>query len=171
MPRHIKQFPPAPTLHGIPDFRNGIAKWNAAWEARNYYLMCNLCNVQEEMRVLAVTTVLQPNSCWKTHTHGARGAYAGGTPANLLAGTGIYAECPHVYPLETDNGEGFLALLKRYVLDSEVNVIDGGCISYLHPEWTDETIERLEKAGQAGVQTWIAVRDDFLSDFTDWMCS
>ncbi|KAJ6592179.1 hypothetical protein DFH09DRAFT_1136815 [Mycena vulgaris] len=199
MPRRIKEFPP-PYTYGMPDFRDGIAAWNAAWELSfpffdskvrnletlvesnatgeqekmhwNYNLMRGVRVIQAELRVLAVTSVLEPNSCWKTLTPAVR-------EAHMLEGlfrtclrqpfympnTRMYTSDITLASMETDNGEGFLALLKKYVPD-EASVMEGGSTSYLHPGWTKETIERLENAGHAAeVHSWIALRDNFLVSF------
>ncbi|KAF8208042.1 hypothetical protein K438DRAFT_1961555 [Mycena galopus ATCC 62051] len=188
MPRLPQQVPSEMKMPGVPDFRDGIAKWNAAWEslfpvvnpmigdlelltARPAQLLpgdiqedLRSCHnflrgthrTQEELRVLAVTSVLQPNFCWKTFTPLAR-------EAHILEG---FLRCclnePHIAPalrmyssditlasLETENGEGFLALLRKYV-----------------PEGDNETIGRLQRIGrEVGLQLLIVQRDKFLTDF------
>ncbi|KAJ7829685.1 hypothetical protein B0H14DRAFT_3716995 [Mycena olivaceomarginata] len=199
MPRRIKEFTP-PYTYGMPDFRDGIAAWNAAWELSfpffdskvrnlemlvesntsreqekmqwNYNLVRSVRVIQAELRVLAATSVLEPNSCRKTLTPTVR-------EAHMLEG--LFRTClrepvhmPNIRmytsditlaSMETDNGEGFLTLLRKYVPD-EASVVEGGSTSYLHPGWTKEAIERLENAGHvAGVQIWIALRDSFLVSF------
>ncbi|KAJ7747771.1 hypothetical protein B0H16DRAFT_1554512 [Mycena metata] len=200
MPRRIKEFP-LPHTYGMPDFRDGIAAWNAAWELSfpffdstvrnleklvesnasgekqekthwNYNLVRGVRSFQAELHVLAVTSFLEPNSGWKTLTPAVR-------EAHMLEGlfrtclrqpvympnTRIYTSDITLASMETDNGEGFLTLLKKYVPD-EASVMEGGSTLYLHPGWTKETIERLENAGHAmGVQTCKALRDHFLASF------
>ncbi|KAJ7844991.1 hypothetical protein B0H14DRAFT_3685124 [Mycena olivaceomarginata] len=186
----------------MPDFRDGIAAWNAAWELSfpffdskvrnletlvesnasgeqekmqwNYNLVRSVRVIQAELRVLAATSVLEPNSCWKTLTPTVR-------EAHMLEGlfrtclrepvhmpnTRMYTSDITLVSMETDNGEGFLTPLRKYV-PNEASVVEGGSTSYLHPGWTKETIERLENAGHvAGVQIWIALRDSFLDEFSD----
>ncbi|KAJ7438154.1 hypothetical protein FB451DRAFT_1304167 [Mycena latifolia] len=205
MPRRAEQVPSEMKMPGVPDFRDGIAKWNAAWESlfpalkplvgdlelltspaaqllpggmqeglrSSHSLLRGTHRTQEELRVLAVTSVLQPNFCWKTLTPAAR-------EAHMLEG---FLRCclnqPHFAPalrmyscditlasLETENGEGFLALLRKYVPAGDVSLMEDRCISYLHPEWKEETIERLQRAGrEAEVQLSIVLRDTFLTDF------
>ncbi|KAJ7458680.1 hypothetical protein B0H11DRAFT_1924681 [Mycena galericulata] len=138
----------------------------------NYNLVRSVRVIQVELRVLAVTSILEPNSCWKTLTPAVR-------EAHMLEGlfrtclrepvhmpnTRMYTSDITLASMETDNGEGFLTLLKKYVPD-EASVMSGGSTSYLHPGWTKESIERLENAGHAaGVQIWIALRDSFLVSF------
>ncbi|KAJ7887467.1 hypothetical protein B0H13DRAFT_2666476 [Mycena leptocephala] len=196
MPRRIKGFTP-PYTYGMPDFRDGIAAWNAAWELSfpffdskvrnletlvesnasgeqekmhwNYNLVRSVPVIQVELRVLAVTSVLEPNSCWKTLTPAVREAHmleglfrtCLREPAHM-PNTRMYTSDITLASMETDNGEGFLTLLKKYDPD-EASVMAGGSTSYLHPGWTKESIERLENAGHAaGVQIWIALRDSFL---------
>ncbi|KAJ7857839.1 hypothetical protein B0H14DRAFT_3638033 [Mycena olivaceomarginata] len=82
-----------------------------------------------------------------------------------MPNTRMYTSDITLASMETDNGEGFLTLLRKYVPD-EATVVEGGSTSYLHPGWTKETIERLENAGRvAGVQIWIALRDSFFVSF------
>ncbi|KAJ6560596.1 hypothetical protein DFH09DRAFT_1483239 [Mycena vulgaris] len=205
MPRRAEQVPSEVKMPGVPDFRDGIAKWNAAWESlfpvlktivgdlelltsRPAQLLLGdmqeeLCSshsilrgthlTQEELRVLAVTSVLQPNFCWKTLTPAAR-------EAHMLEG---FLRCclnePDFAPdlrmdscditlasLETANGEGFLALLRKYVPAGDVSLMEDRCVSYLHPEWKEETIARLQRAGrEAELQLLIVLRDKSLTDF------
>lgn len=135
----------------------------------NYNLVRGVRVVQADLRVLSITSVLGPNSCWKTLTPAEREAHMlegllrtclrlpDQMPNNRMYTCDITLES-----LETDNGQGFLNLLKKYVPDDT----EGGPTSYLHPGWTKETIERLENAGHvAGVQIWIAMRDSFLGEF------
>jgi hypothetical protein len=135
----------------IPDFREDIAHWNAAWEAQfpslnpgigdveslvgylnpskleqmrlgnNFNNLRTLFRLQEELRVLAVTSVLRPDFCWKILTPAAR-------EVHMLEG--LLRTCldePKLVPmaraykcditlasLETDDGDGFLNLLKKY---------------------------------------------------------
>jgi hypothetical protein len=204
MPRNIKEFAP-PCTYGIPDFRDGIAAWNAAWEHAfplfdytvrnleklvelnasgeqekmqwNYNLVRGIRLMQENLRTLAITSVLGPNSGWKTLTPAVRKAHmlegllrtCLRSPVHMPS-TRMYTSDITLASLETDNGEGFLNLLKKYVPD-EASVTEGGPTSYLHPSWTKETIERLENAGHvAGVQIWIALRDNFLGESIDRVC-
>ncbi|KAJ7915786.1 hypothetical protein B0H13DRAFT_2270214 [Mycena leptocephala] len=196
MPRPIKKFPP-PQTYGMPDFRDGIAAWNSAWERAfpffdskvrnletlvasnpsaeqdkmewNYNLVRGVRVVQADLRVLSITSILGPNSCWKTLTPAEREAHMlegllrtclrlpDQMPNNRMYTCDITLES-----LETDKGQGFLNLLKKYVPDDT----EGAPTSYLHPGWTKETIERLENAGHvAGAQIWIAMRDSFLVSF------
>ncbi|KAF7351840.1 MYND-type domain-containing protein [Mycena venus] len=203
MPRRAQQVPSELEMPGVPDFRNGIAEWNAAWESlfpvlkmvvgdlelltsrsmqllsgdmqeelrSSHSILRGTHRTQEELRVLAVTGVLQPNFCWKTLTPAARAAH-------MLEG---FLRCclnePHIAPnlrmyscditltsLETENGEGFLALLRKYVPEGYVSLMEDRCISYLHPEWKEETIERLQRAGrEAELQLLIVLAiTDFL---------
>lgn len=94
-------------MPGVPDFRDGITEWNAAWESlfpavkmvvgdlelmtsrpaqllpgdlqeqlrSSHSLLRGTHRTQEELCVLAVTSVLQPNFCWKTLTPEAREAH------------------------------------------------------------------------------------------------
>ncbi|KAJ7112141.1 hypothetical protein C8R44DRAFT_882544 [Mycena epipterygia] len=152
-------------MPGGPDFRDGIAKWNAAWEGlfpvlktvvgdlelltsrplaaqflpgdiqeelcSSHSILRGAHRTQEELRVLAVTSVLQPIFCWKTLT-------PAGREAHMLEG---FLRCclnePHFAPalrmfscditlasLETDNGEGFLALLRKYVPAGDVSLME-----------------------------------------------
>ncbi|KAJ7437419.1 hypothetical protein FB451DRAFT_1570700 [Mycena latifolia] len=189
---------------GIPDFRDDIAKWNAAWEARfpvlnstvgnletlvagslsspasaqqdlvhNYHTMRRLCRVQEQLRAFAVTSVLQPNFCWKGLTPAARKAHMLEGLLRTCSIEPIYGPNSRMLTcditlssLESGNGEGFLTLLRRYVPDGEVSVSKGGGISYPHPGWTDEAMGRLQSAGhEVEVQGRVAARDEFLSAF------
>ncbi|KAJ6453157.1 hypothetical protein C8R45DRAFT_1223297 [Mycena sanguinolenta] len=190
-------------IFGVPDFRQGIAEWNAAWEANfpilnlsigvlektfsdealfrargimqesNYTIRRSLSRMQEQTRVLAMTSVFQPDFCWKTLTPAERRTH-------MLEG--LMRTClnepehmPNLRPytcditlasLETHNGQGFLNLLRKYVSDSDISVTEDSCISYWHPGWTQEAMQRLEQDGHAvEVQAWITHRDEFLSSF------
>jgi hypothetical protein len=205
MPRKIKDFMP-PYTYGISDFRDGIAAWNAAWECLfpffdpkvrdldtlvksnasgeqekmlwNYNIVRGVRVTQAELRFLAITSVLGPNSCWKTltpavrETHMLEGLLRTCLRSPAHPSGRMYTSDITLASLETDNGEGFLNLLKKYVPD-EASVTEGTTSydSYLHPGWTKESIERLENAGHAaGVQIWITVRDSFLGEFIDRLC-
>ncbi|KAF7343104.1 MYND-type domain-containing protein [Mycena venus] len=194
MPRPIKKFPP-PHTYGMPDFRDGIAAWNAAWERTfpildskirnmealvasnpsaeqdkmewNYNLVRGVRTVQADLRVLAATTVL--GSRWKTLTPAER-------EAHMLEG--LMRTCLRL-PVHMPNARMYASdiTLASLETDSGGGFLDllkkyvpddteGGPTSYLHPGWTKETIERLENAGHvAGVQIWIALRDSFLVFF------
>ncbi|KAF8168804.1 hypothetical protein K438DRAFT_1774584 [Mycena galopus ATCC 62051] len=200
-----------PTLEipGIPDFRDGIAQWNAAWEAQFpiLNLTCgnlealasgikdtpmdaqelldiqrNLCLLQEEMRGVALTSVLQPDFCWKTFTSPSE------REAHMLEGfmrtclnspecapsMRMYTGDITLATLETDSGEGFLALLRKYVPDGDVDLTKGGVISYLHPGWTRESISRLQEVGRPRLvaEALITSRDHFLCCFlNNTICS
>ncbi|KAJ7091638.1 hypothetical protein C8R44DRAFT_861033 [Mycena epipterygia] len=189
-------------LAGISDFRDGIDKWNVAWEARfpllhstvgnletltaccppspsaqeallhSYNTMRKICRVQEQICVLAVTTVLQPDFFWKALAPAAR-------ETHMLESEGLLRTCmmdPNgqkfrmytcditLSSLEVDNGEGFLTLLKKYVPDGEGSVTESHCTFSLHPGWMHETIERLKNGGHAiDLQARMTVRDHFLS--------
>ncbi|KAJ7091807.1 hypothetical protein C8R44DRAFT_861001 [Mycena epipterygia] len=189
-------------LAGIPDFRDGIAKWNAAWEARfplfhstvgnletltaccppspsmqeallhSYNTMRKICRVQEQIRVLAVTTVLQPDFFWKALTPAVREAHMleGLLRTCMMDPNGpksrMYTCDITLSLLEVGNGEGFLTLLKKYVPDGEGSVTESRGTSYLHPGWMHETIERLKNGGHAiELQARMTVRDHFISAF------
>jgi hypothetical protein len=207
MPRRAEQVPSEVKMLGVPDFRDGITEWNAAWESlfpavkmvvgdlelmtsrpaqllpgdlqeqlrSSHSLLRGTHRTQEELRVLAVTSVLQPNFCWKTLTPEAR-------EAHMLEG--LLRCClnePHSAPalriyscditlasLETENGEGFLALLRKYVPAGDVSIMKDRCVSYLHPQWKEETIERLRRTGrEVELQLLIVQRDKSLSEFFD----
>ncbi|KAJ7101680.1 hypothetical protein C8R44DRAFT_747136 [Mycena epipterygia] len=146
---------------GIPDFRDDITKWNAAWEARfpvlnsivgnletlvagstlspasaqqdlvhNYNTMRRLCRVQEQLRVFAVTSVLQPSFCWKRLTPAARKAHMLEGLLRTCSIEPIYGPNSRMLTcdiplssLESGNGEGFLTLLKRYLPDGESEAV------------------------------------------------
>ncbi|KAF7348074.1 MYND-type domain-containing protein [Mycena sanguinolenta] len=187
---------------GVPDFRQGIAEWNAAWEAQfpffdksigaleslpndtllraqgfvqesNYTIRRSLARAQEQTRVWAMTSVLQPDFCWKALTPAER-------KTHMLEGLmrtclGEPDHMPNLRPytcditlasLETDNGEGFLNLLRKYVPNRDISVTEDSCISYWHPGWTKEAMQHLEQTGYGTeVQAWIIQRDEFLSSF------
>jgi hypothetical protein len=66
--------------------------------------------------------------------------------------------------LETDDGDGFLNLLKKYIPD-DVALTEAGCISYPHPIWANETIQRLDRNGYAtAVQEYTTDHDYFLCE-------
>ncbi|KAJ7750817.1 hypothetical protein B0H16DRAFT_1841998 [Mycena metata] len=172
-------------LAGIPDFRDDIANWNTAWEARfsllhstignldilvascppppsaqeallhSYNTMRKICRVQEQIRVLAVTTVFQPDFCWKglAPAEGEAHMLEGLLRACMMDPNGpksrMYTCDITLASLEVDNGEGFLILLKRYVSDGEGSVTNSRCASHLHPGWTRAAVERLKNAGHA----------------------
>ncbi|KAJ6550319.1 hypothetical protein B0H19DRAFT_1074177 [Mycena capillaripes] len=199
MPRRFKPQPPV-AMSGIPDFRDGIGEWNAAWEAQfprfdsrlgnlaivlsspgpsisaqeqlrgHYDHIRSLCVHQNQMRVAAVTTVLQPDSCWKKVTPAARETHmleglrrtCSIEPVYMPSGRALTSDIT-LASLETGNGEGFLSLLKRYLPDGEVSVVDSGYISYPHPGWTFEAIQRLDSEPAARVQILIAIRDEFIT--------
>ncbi|KAF8158766.1 hypothetical protein K438DRAFT_1776912 [Mycena galopus ATCC 62051] len=191
-------------LH-IPDFRDGIAEWNAAWEAHfpslqstmndlesmvdyiprspsmlqkerldhNFKTLCHLHQLQQEMQIWAVTSVLQPDFCWKALTSAER-------EGHMLEG--LLRTCldePHRTPmlrpstcditlasLEVDGGEGFLTLLKKYIPDGDTSVKEGGLKSYLFPGWMKEIIERCQQKGYSlAVQEYVIDRDNFLCSF------
>jgi hypothetical protein len=128
-----------------------------------------ICRTQEDLRMLAVTSVLQPNFCWKTLSPAAREAHM--LEGLLRACLNEPDSAPHarlytcditLASLESGNGEGFLALLRRYVPEGEASITEGRCISYLHPGWSEEARKEAE------VQLGIATRDKFLSELSDW---
>ncbi|KAJ6543153.1 hypothetical protein B0H19DRAFT_1268313 [Mycena capillaripes] len=139
----------------------------------NYDLMRKLSFLQEELRVLAVTSVLQPNFCWKTLTPAARKAHMLEGLLRTCMIEPIYGPHFRMYTcditlasLETDSGEGFLTLLKKYVPDGAVSIADSSCMSFWHPDWKDEMMTQLKKAGhEVELRMWIAQRDQFLSNF------
>ncbi|KAJ7186365.1 hypothetical protein C8R46DRAFT_274460 [Mycena filopes] len=203
------QKKPQKSLPGIPDFREGIEEWNAAFEAAfpsldlavgnleelvtttrlasglaseelardcttaSYLILRGLRRIQAEMHVLAVTSVLQPNFYWKQLTPAAR-------KAHLLEGMmrtclddpvgcptyRMFTSDVTLASLEANSGEGFLALLRRYLPDGEVNATGSGCISFWHPHWKKEVVEPLRIAGHAPqLQLYMAQRDQFLTWF------
>ncbi|KAJ7149597.1 hypothetical protein C8R46DRAFT_1198624 [Mycena filopes] len=207
MPRAARVVDPSLILLGIPDFREGVAEWNAAFEAHfpalnlalgnlekmvaathtvlssedlgqkcttlTYLVLRGLRRIQTEMQVLAVTIVLQPDFHWKRLTPAAR-------KAHLLEGLMRTClddpiGCPNyrkftgdvtLASLEANSGEGFLALLRRYLPDGEVDATGSGCVSFWHPDWTKEAFERLQVAGHGPqVQMYMAQRDQFLTWF------
>lgn len=136
----------------------------------SFHALPNLWVFQEEMRVLAVTSVLRPTFCWKKLTPAAR-------EAHMLEG--LLRTCVHepahatffrmymcdvtLASLEANNGEGFFTLLKRYIPDGNIRITGSNCMSYLHPRWTEETAKRLRQDDQGTVvQHWIAYRHKFI---------
>ncbi|KAJ7982949.1 hypothetical protein DFH06DRAFT_1318426 [Mycena polygramma] len=135
--------------------------------------MRHLSTIQEELRGVAVTVVLQPDFCWKRLSHSARqdhmheGLYRTcmkdpDTPDSRLYTCDITLES-----LQRDDGEGFLALLRKYVPDNgaRASAADGGYTPYLHPEWDPEHVKRLRAGGRPSVDIVVMARDDFLISF------
>ncbi|KAJ7773869.1 hypothetical protein B0H16DRAFT_1763368 [Mycena metata] len=208
MPRSPLRPPPHFELKGIPNFRDGIEAWNAAWErdfpayeakgvtlelwlsmeaaaaappvadnvrlAETHERVRELCLLQEELRVLAHTSVLQPNFCWKKLTPTARKAHMHEgllrsclTEPVLMPMFRVMTSDITLASLENDNGEGFLTLLKRYLPSSEVVATKGvSILSYRHPSWTQDSIHRLRASGHGiQVQARMTYRDEFLTSF------
>ncbi|KAJ6564978.1 hypothetical protein DFH09DRAFT_1082081 [Mycena vulgaris] len=127
--------------------------------------------LQNELKVLAAMVVLRPDFCWLKLTHSAR-------KTHILEG--LVATCLHDenFPLsrmytcditlasvQSNNGAGFLTLLKKYIPDSGMEVTEGACISYPHPSWTAEKIEKFGEREKEALQLLIAFRDEFLTTF------
>jgi hypothetical protein len=136
-----------------------------------------ICRTQEDLCMLAVTSVLEPNFCWKTLSPAA-------CEAHMLEGlervclnepdsapnARLYTCDITLVSLESGNGEGFLALLRRYVPEGEVSITEGRRISYPHPGWSEQTIEGFRRARkEGGVQLCIATCDKFFSKLCDWV--
>ncbi|KAJ7764018.1 hypothetical protein DFH07DRAFT_1059220 [Mycena maculata] len=205
MPRRAERVPGEVKIPGVPDFRDGIAEWNAGWESlfpalktvvgdlelltsrraqflpsdmqgdlrSSHSVLRGTHRTQEELRVLAVTCVLQPNFCWKTLTPAAREAHILEGLLRCCLNEPHFAPALRIYScditlasLETENGEGFLALLRKYVPAGDVNLMEDRCISYLHPEWKEATVEHLQRSGrEVELQLMIVLRDKSLTDF------
>ncbi|KAK7036090.1 MYND-type domain-containing protein [Favolaschia claudopus] len=214
MPRRSKAKGTAPPsiptggmlMSQIPDFREDISKWNAAWEAQfpffdtifgnlevavlaleslppqslfpaekslecDYRLIRKLRALQEEMHVLAVTSVLQPDFPWKTLTPAAREEHLleGLLRTNLDDADGQYQRMftsDIILSSLAADGENFLSLVKKLIPYGEITLGDSGYISYPHPKWNEDTILRLNKSGhEATVRKFIVLRDDFLAYF------
>ncbi|KAJ7803857.1 hypothetical protein B0H14DRAFT_3154294 [Mycena olivaceomarginata] len=166
MPRRIKEFTP-PYTYGMPDFRDDIAAWNAAWELSFPFFDSKVRNL--ETLVESNASGEQEKMQWNYNlAHMLEGLFRTCLREPVhMPNTRMYTSDITLASMETDNGEGFLTLLRKYVPD-EASVVEGDSTSYLHPGWTKETIERLENAGHvAGVQIWIALRDSFLGEFSD----
>ncbi|KAJ7261678.1 hypothetical protein C8J57DRAFT_1232523 [Mycena rebaudengoi] len=81
-----------------------------------------ICRTQEDLCMLAVTSVLEPNFCWKTLSPAAREAHMLEGLMRVCLNEPDSAPKARLYTcditlvsLESCNGEGFLALLRRYV--------------------------------------------------------
>jgi hypothetical protein len=140
----------------------------------SYNTMRKICRVQEQIRVLAVTTVLQSDFCWKALTPAAREAHMleGLLRTCMMDPNGpksrMYTCDITLSSLEVDQGEGLLTLLKKYVPDGVGSVTETRYTSYLHPGWTHESIEHLKNAGHAiQLQALMTVRDHFLCEYPD----
>ncbi|KAJ7773967.1 hypothetical protein B0H16DRAFT_1510560 [Mycena metata] len=133
----------------------------------------SLATLQDELRVMAVTSFLQPEFCWKKLSHSARETY-------MLEGlyrtcfTGPTTRPPHrmftcdvtLSSLQDGNGEGFLTLLRRYIPTDDASSTNGVPMSYLHPQWTAAKIQELNDGGyKKDVQGFTMWRDQFLTEF------
>ncbi|KAJ7149538.1 hypothetical protein C8R46DRAFT_1043970 [Mycena filopes] len=145
MPRPSK--PAAPDLSGlgIPDFRTGIAEWNAAYEAVFPALNLTVGNLEKVVAAIGLVSEEVTQSCPNYRM----------LTCDVTLGS-----------LEANSGEGFLTLLRQYLRKGEVNTTESGCVSFWHPDWTKEVVERLQTAGHAPqVQLCMAQRDQFLTWF------
>ncbi|KAJ6595250.1 hypothetical protein DFH09DRAFT_1413355 [Mycena vulgaris] len=137
------------------------AEWqHRSWRLRESYMAGSrdrircLSSMQADLGVLAVTSILQPDFCWKKLTRAAREAHileglfltclndAQESPA-----VRIYTSDITLTSLEKKSGTGFLNLLKIYVRTSGISVEDVARVSYPHPKWTTEKLQQLRETG------------------------
>ncbi|KAJ6595261.1 hypothetical protein DFH09DRAFT_1073080 [Mycena vulgaris] len=113
-----------------------------------------LSSMQTDLGVLAVTSILQPDFCWKKLTRAAREAHIlEGFFRTCLHDTQeipacrIYTSDITLASLEKKSGTGFLNLLKKYVRASGVSVEDAAWVLYPHPKWRTEKLQQLRETG------------------------
>jgi hypothetical protein len=152
-----------------------LVKLNASAAERekthwNYNLMHGVHLIQVKLCVLAITSILEPNSCWKTLTCAVQETHMLDRLFHTCLQQSVYRPNICMYTSDITLESGFLTLLKKYVPDKvSLSIMEGGSTLYLHPGWTKETIKQLENTGHAvEVQTWITLHNHFLGEFIDW---
>ncbi|KAJ6562135.1 hypothetical protein B0H19DRAFT_93225 [Mycena capillaripes] len=127
--------------------------------------------LQDELRVVAVTSAFQPTFCWKKLTPSAREAHIlEGLLRTCLSDKEtipllrLFTSDITLVSLQSEDGEGFLTLLRQYVPANDGVVANRTLTSYLHPCWTQEKMKPLQEAGlEPDVQACTVLRDAFLS--------